>query len=85
MTPTHTQNLHEQEGSPQMTSTKAVELLTVEQAAERLGMSVRHVRRLLAERRVAYHRLGRAVRLHPTDLDAYVAATRVAPLIEEPR
>jgi excisionase family DNA binding protein len=82
MTSTHTQARYDQEGSPQMTTTNTVELLTVEQAAERLGMSVRHVRRLLAERRVAYHRLGRAVRLHPADLDAYVAATRVAPLIE---
>jgi excisionase family DNA binding protein len=82
MTSMHTQNPAEQEGSRLMSATNAVELLTVDQAAERLGMSVRHVRRLLAERRVAYHRLGRAVRLHPADLDAYVAATRVAPLVE---
>jgi excisionase family DNA binding protein len=62
-----------------------VELLTVDQAAERLGMSVRHVRRLVAERRIGHHRLGRAVRLHPADLDAYVATTRVEPVAEVDR
>jgi excisionase family DNA binding protein len=61
------------------------ELLTVDQAAERIGMSVRHVRRLVAERRIGYHRLGRAVRLHPADLDAYIAATRVEPMAEDAR
>jgi excisionase family DNA binding protein len=66
-----------------MTATAGIELLTVDEAAERIGMSVRHVRRLLAERRIGYHRLGRAVRLHPADLDAYVATTRVAPLVED--
>ena len=34
-------------------------LLSVEQAAERLGTSVRFVRRLVFERRIAYVKLGR--------------------------
>jgi excisionase family DNA binding protein len=68
-----------------MTAIGSAELLTVDEAAERIGMSVRHVRRLVAERRIGYHRLGRAVRLHPADVDAYVAASRVAPLVEEHR
>jgi excisionase family DNA binding protein len=55
----------------------ADELLTITEAAQRLRLSVRHVRRLLAERRIAYHRLGRSIRLHPADLDTYVAAGRV--------
>jgi excisionase family DNA binding protein len=63
----------------------AVELLTVDQAADRLGMSVRHVRRLIADRQIGYHRLGRSVRLHPADVDAYVAKTRVAPITEADR
>ena len=33
-------------------------LLSVEQAAERLGTSVRFVRRLIAERRIAYVKVG---------------------------
>ena len=38
-------------------------LLTVEEAAERLGTSTRFVRRLVAERRIAYVKVGRHVRL----------------------
>jgi excisionase family DNA binding protein len=52
-------------------------LLSVEQAAERLGTSVRFVRRLIAERRIAYTKLGRHVRIATRDLDAYVASGRV--------
>jgi excisionase family DNA binding protein len=52
-------------------------LLTVEQAAEQLGTSVRFVRRLVAERRIAYHKVGRHVRIAEADLINYVAAGRV--------
>ena len=52
-------------------------LLTVEQAAERLGTSVRFVRRLVAERRIAYVKIGRHVRIATRDLDAFIAAGRV--------
>jgi excisionase family DNA binding protein len=38
-------------------------LLTVEETAERLGTSVRFVRRLVFERRIAYVKLGRHVRI----------------------
>jgi excisionase family DNA binding protein len=52
-------------------------LLTVEEAAERLGTSVRFLRRLIAERRIAFVRVGRHVRIDPADLDAFIAAGRV--------
>ncbi|HEV8165048.1 MAG TPA: helix-turn-helix domain-containing protein [Actinomycetota bacterium] len=52
-------------------------LLTVDQAAERLGTSVRFVRRLVAERRIAYVKLGRHVRITAGDLEAFIAAGRV--------
>jgi excisionase family DNA binding protein len=52
-------------------------LLTVEQAAERLGTSERFVRRLIAERRIAYTKLGRHVRIATRDLDAFILAGRV--------
>jgi excisionase family DNA binding protein len=52
-------------------------LLSVEQAAERLGTSARFVRRLVFERRIAYVKLGRHVRIAPRDLDAFIAARRV--------
>jgi excisionase family DNA binding protein len=52
-------------------------LLSVEEAAERLGTSVRFVRRLVAERRIAYVKVGRHVRLDPADVEAFIAASRV--------
>jgi excisionase family DNA binding protein len=52
-------------------------LLTVEEAAERLGTSARFVRRLVFERRIAYIKLGRHVRIAPGDLDAFIRAGRV--------
>ena len=52
-------------------------LLSVEQAAERLGTSVRFVRRLVFERRIAYVKVGRHVRITARDLDAFIAASRV--------
>ena len=52
-------------------------LLSVEQAAERLGTSVRFVRRLIAERRIAYVRVGRHVRIAEADLASFIAAGRI--------
>ena len=52
-------------------------LLTVEEAAERLGTSVRFVRRLIAERRISYVKLGRHVRISEHDLINFVATSRV--------
>jgi len=49
-------------------------LLTVEEAADRLGTSVR---RLITERRIAYVRVGRHVRIAEADLASFVAAGRV--------
>ena len=52
-------------------------LLTVDEAADRLGTSVRFVRRLIAERRIAYVKLGRHVRIAERDLNNFVATGRV--------
>jgi excisionase family DNA binding protein len=52
-------------------------LLTVEEAAERLGTSTRFVRRLIFERRIAFVKVGRHVRIASSDLDAYIRAGRV--------
>ena len=52
-------------------------LLTVEEAADRLGTSTRFVRRLIFERRIPYTKLGRHVRIAASDLDAFIAAGRI--------
>jgi excisionase family DNA binding protein len=51
-------------------------LLTVEQAAERLGTSVRFIRRLRTERRLTIVKLGKHIRIDSADLDAYIHASR---------
>jgi excisionase family DNA binding protein len=56
------------------------EVLTVQEAAARMKMSVRYVRRLVAQRRIAFHKVGRSVRLKASDVDAHIDAGRVEPL-----
>jgi excisionase family DNA binding protein len=53
------------------------EMLTPQAVAERLGTSVRFVRRLIAERRITFFKVGRHVRISSTDLASYLAAGRV--------
>jgi excisionase family DNA binding protein len=60
----------------------APQLLTIEAAAAHIGMSPRYVRRLIAERRIVFYRLGRAVRIDPADLAAHVHSGRVEPITE---
>ncbi|MDG4790250.1 excisionase family DNA-binding protein [Micromonospora sp. WMMD1102] len=55
-------------------------MLTVDQAAARLGTKVRFVRRLIAERRIAFVKLGTHVRISASVLDAYIAASTVQPV-----
>ena len=52
-------------------------LLDVDQAAERLGVSARFIRRLAYERRLTHFKLGKLVRFDPDDLDAWLAQCRV--------
>jgi excisionase family DNA binding protein len=56
------------------------DVLTVEQAAAAINMSTRYVRRLVAERRIPFHKLGRSVRLVRRDLVAHLDTGRVEPL-----
>lgn len=52
-------------------------LYTVEQAAELLNTSVRFVRRLVAERRIPFHKVGRHVRITEADLIRFLHEGRV--------
>ena len=56
--------------------------LTVAESAAYLNTSVRFVRRLIAERRIAFHHVGRHVRIAIADLEAFMQAGRVEPLVE---
>ena len=58
--------------------------LTLAEAAAYLNVSERFVRRLVAERRVAFHKVGHFVRFRAADLDAFLEAGRVEPAPERP-
>lgn len=60
-------------------------LLTIPEAAARLGTPTRFVRRLVAERRIGFTKVGRYVRFSHADLDAFIAAGRVEPAADRPK
>ncbi|MDA8061599.1 MAG: helix-turn-helix domain-containing protein [Actinomycetota bacterium] len=61
-----------------MTTTGTVpRLLTIDQLAEQLGITTRHVRRLIAERRVPYVKVGRLVRFDEEEIKAWLDEHRV--------
>lgn len=55
---------------------RSSKLMTAEETAEMMNVSVRFVRRLIAERRIAVHRLGRHVRIAESDVEAFIAQGR---------
>ena len=56
-------------------------LLTVAQVAELLGTTERFPRRLIAERRIQFVRVGRHVRIPESALREFIAAGLVEPII----
>jgi len=58
-------------------TTRADRLLTPVEAADYLNTSVRFVRRLIAERRIPFVKLGRHVRLAESDLIDFIEAGRI--------
>jgi excisionase family DNA binding protein len=54
-------------------------LVDIEGAADRLGVPVRHVRRLVAERRIPYIKWGSRLHFDPYEIDTWIAQHRVPP------
>jgi excisionase family DNA binding protein len=52
------------------------QLLTIDDVAERLNVGERFVRRLVAERRIGYLKVGAKVRFTRDDVEAFVASSR---------
>ena len=61
-------------------STGTDRLLTVEAAADRMSTSVRFIRRLIAERRIEFVKVGRHVRISEAALADFIEAGRVQPM-----
>jgi len=58
--------------------TTVPELIDIETLAKLLGDSVRHVRRLVAERRIPYLKVGHFIRFDPDEIAIWLNAQRVA-------
>ena len=54
-------------------------LVFIGDLAEHLGVSVRHVRRLVSERRIPFHKWGRPLRFDVHEVDAWLDGTRAEP------
>jgi excisionase family DNA binding protein len=55
-------------------------LLTIDQAAERLNVTSRFIRRLIAERRIDYLKIGKFIRFRSDELDDWVEQQRIEQL-----
>lgn len=53
------------------------DFLTPEEVAKRLGVGKASVYNWLSRKELAYHKLGRLVRIRPADVDVFLAANRV--------
>jgi excisionase family DNA binding protein len=52
-------------------------LLDIKEAADRLGTTERHMRALIADRKIAYIKVGRLVRFDPSALDTWIKANTI--------
>ena len=53
------------------------QMLTVPEAAERMNVGERFIRRLIFEKRIPYSKLGTHVRIAASDVDTFLEANRV--------
>ena len=53
------------------------QLLDIDDAAAQLNVTPRFVRRLVAERRISYLKVGRFIRFYPSDVDHWIEERRV--------
>ncbi|MFD6277174.1 excisionase family DNA-binding protein [Streptomyces sp. NPDC060209] len=60
-------------------------LLTVEEAAQLLGTTARFPRRLIAERRIVFVKVGRHVRIPECALADFISANTVQPIVTSRR
>ncbi len=55
------------------------ELIGIDAVARRLGVTVRHVRRLVSERRIPFIKWGHLLRFDPAEVEAWIDSQRTAP------
>ncbi len=65
--------------APRAENPTLAHLLTIAEVADALGVNVRHVRRLVHERRIPYIKWGHLLRFDPSDIAAWIDAYRRHP------
>ena len=65
--------------SPTLTNGAGDSLWDVEALAGRLGVPVRHVRRLVAERRIPFIKWGHLLRFDPAEIEVWLDGARRPP------
>ncbi len=67
-------------GTTHLTSESALpRLLSIDEVADHLGITPRHIRRLVAERRIPYVKVGRFVRFDPSSVMSWLDGARREP------
>ena len=56
---------------------KSSKMLDIPAAAERLGVTERFIKRLVLERRLTYHKVGKFIRFDPADIDDFLTSCKV--------
>ena len=59
------------------TMNQPTQLLTIDEVAAWLGVTVRHIRRLVSERRIPYLKWSRYLRFDPDDIAIWLSQSRV--------
>ena len=57
-------------------ATKEKELVDIKWVAKRLGVTVRHIRRLVAEERIPFIKWGHLLRFDPDEIEAWIDNAR---------
>jgi excisionase family DNA binding protein len=60
-----------------MTNTQLPTLLDIPSLAQHLGVTERHIRRLVFEKRIPYVKVGRLVRFDPTEIAGWIDGSRM--------
>lgn len=63
-------------GNGTVTSVKPIQWFTLAEAAERLGVAKTALYQWLQAGRIPHHRFGRLIKIHPDDLERFVASVR---------
>jgi excisionase family DNA binding protein len=83
--PRNTQQTSRTKGASTSAPSPLPHLIDVTGLAEHLGVEVRHVRRLVHERRIPFIKWGHLVRFDPDQVSAWLEANRIEPYPPRPR